>query len=47
MIAFDRLLSCFPGLHLAVAPERLSWRPRLLIRGLNELPVRTGHTADQ
>lgn len=47
MIAFDRLLTRFPGLHLAVAPEQLSWRPRLLIHGLNELPVRTGHAADQ
>jgi cytochrome P450 len=27
VIAFDRLLTRFPGLHLAVAPEQLSWHP--------------------
>jgi cytochrome P450 len=41
VVAFDRLLTRFPGLRLAVPPEQVSWRPRLLIRCLAGLPVRT------
>ncbi|WP_306214509.1 cytochrome P450 family protein [Actinoplanes sp. RD1] len=42
MIAFDRLLTRFPRLRLAVPAEQVTWRPRLLIRGLDALPVHTG-----
>ena len=38
--AFRALAERFPGLRLAVAPDRLSWRPSRLFRGLNALPVR-------
>jgi cytochrome P450 len=41
-IAFTGLLSRFPDLALAAPPDELSWRPGLLIRGLQELPVTTG-----
>ncbi|GLW30765.1 cytochrome P450 [Actinoplanes regularis] len=39
-IAFTALLDRYPGLRLAVPPEELSWRPGLLLRGLEGLPVR-------
>ena len=40
VIAFGALLSRFPGMTLAVAPDSLRWRPSTLIRGLETLPVR-------
>ncbi|GIM97114.1 cytochrome P450 family protein [Paractinoplanes toevensis] len=39
-IAFGRLLVRFPGLRLAT-DEEPGWRPGLLMRGLQRLPVRT------
>lgn len=39
-IAFTALLDRFPGLRLAAEPEDLRWRPGILLRGLEELPVR-------
>lgn len=39
-IAFDRLLTAFPDLSLAVDPDRLTWRESAHIRGLTTLPVR-------
>ena len=41
-IALTTLFRRFPGLHLAVSPDSLRWRKSLAIRGLEELPVRTG-----
>jgi cytochrome P450 len=38
-IAFTALLDRHPGLRLAVPAEELRWRPGLLLRGLEELPV--------
>ena len=38
-IALSTLLRRMPNLRLAVAPETLTWRPGLLIRGLDRLPV--------
>jgi cytochrome P450 PksS len=42
-IALTTLFRRFPGLHLAVSPASLRWRKSLAMRGLAELPVRTGH----
>ncbi|SLL97913.1 MULTISPECIES: cytochrome P450 [unclassified Actinoplanes] len=39
-VAFTALLDRLPGLRLAVPAEALRWRPGLLIRGLETLPVR-------
>jgi cytochrome P450 len=39
-VAFRTLLGRFPDLALATAPELLRWRPSILIRGLERLPVR-------
>lgn len=39
-IAFTGLLRKFPTIELAVPPEKLSWRPGTLIRGLERLPVK-------
>ncbi|MEU4419317.1 cytochrome P450 [Actinoplanes sp. NPDC024001] len=39
-VAFSALLTRHPGLRLAVPPEDLRWRPGLLLRGLEALPVR-------
>lgn len=39
-IAFERLLSGFPNIHLAVDPTSLRWRKRVGIRTLAQLPVR-------
>ncbi len=39
-IAIPRLLARAPGLRLATPPEKLRWRPSLVLRGLAELPVR-------
>ena len=41
-IALTTLFRRFPGLHLAVPPNSLRWRKSLAMRGLVELPVRTG-----
>jgi cytochrome P450 len=41
-VAFAGLLTRFPDLALAVSPAQLEWRPGLLIRGLQSLPVLTG-----
>ncbi|WP_328466019.1 cytochrome P450 [Actinoplanes sp. NBC_00393] len=38
-VAFTALLARHPGLRLAVPPEDLRWRPGLLLRGLETLPV--------
>ncbi|MBS2962499.1 cytochrome P450 [Actinocrinis puniceicyclus] len=40
-IAFERLLTRFPDLTLAVPPAQLRWHSGLIMRGLHELPVRT------
>ena len=39
-VAFGALLSRFPGLSLAVPPDKLRWRASSLIHGLESLPVR-------
>ncbi|MEU5599657.1 cytochrome P450 [Streptomyces sp. NPDC020298] len=39
-IAFDALLSRYPGMRLAADPAELRWRTSTLIRGLYALPVR-------
>lgn len=41
-IAFGTLLSRTPDLKLDATPEELAWRPGLLIRGLQKLPVTYG-----
>jgi cytochrome P450 PksS len=41
-IALPHLLNRFPDLALARAPTDLAWRPGLVLRGLERLPVRTG-----
>lgn len=41
-IALTTLFRRLPGLHLAVPPDSLRWRRSLALRGLAELPVRTG-----
>jgi cytochrome P450 len=38
-VAFGRLMDRYPGLTLAVPAQELSWRPGLLMRGLQSLPV--------
>ncbi|SER55608.1 cytochrome P450 family protein [Actinokineospora terrae] len=38
-VAFERLLTRFPKLRLAVPPEELVWQSNTLIRGLSRLPV--------
>ena len=38
-VAFGALLARFPGMSLAVSPEKLRWRPVSLINGLESLPV--------
>jgi cytochrome P450 PksS len=38
-IAINSLLRRMPNLHLAVASESLRWRPSLILRGLEGLPV--------
>ena len=39
-VAFRTLLGRFPALAPAAAPEELTWRSSMLIRGLTRLPVR-------
>jgi len=41
-IALTTLFRRFPHLQLAVSPTSLRWRKSLALRGLTELPVRTG-----
>ncbi|MDF3299882.1 cytochrome P450 family protein [Streptomyces tropicalis] len=41
-IVIGRLFARFPGLRLAVDDSALRWRSSLMMRGLEELPVRTG-----
>ena len=41
-IALTTLFRRFPGLQLAVSSSSLRWRKSLALRGLAELPVRTG-----
>lgn len=38
-VAFGALLARFPGMSLAVPPEKLRWRPVSRINGLESLPV--------
>jgi len=38
-IAINSLLRRMPNLHLAVANESLRWRPSMILRGLEGLPV--------
>jgi cytochrome P450 PksS len=38
-IAINTLLQRMPNLHLKVAPHALRWRPSLILRGLEALPV--------
>lgn len=44
-IAFSRLFTRFPDLALAVPAAGLRWHSGLIMRGLHELPVRTGRGA--
>jgi cytochrome P450 len=39
VIALERLLARFPGIRLAVPADQLTWRPSVLMHGLNQLPV--------
>lgn len=41
-IALNTLIRRMPGLKLAAREDQLVWRPGLLLRGLNKLPVRVG-----
>jgi cytochrome P450 len=38
-IALGTLLRRMPNLRLGVAPETLKWRPNVILRGLEKLPV--------
>jgi cytochrome P450 len=38
-IALGSLLARYPRLRLAVAPEEPTWRPSVLMHGLDALPV--------
>ncbi|WP_329314826.1 cytochrome P450 [Streptomyces sp. NBC_01278] len=38
-IALRAIVTRFPGMHLAIAPEDLAWRHTRLMRGLKSLPV--------
>jgi cytochrome P450 len=40
-IAFSDLFQRYPNLRLAVPAEKLKWRPGMVLRGLDHLPVRT------
>jgi cytochrome P450 len=44
-IAFERLLTRFPDLSLAVPPDNLRWHSGLIMRNLHELPVNLGPEA--
>jgi cytochrome P450 PksS len=39
-IALTTLFQCFPNLRLSCPPEKLCWRKSLIVRGLEELPVK-------
>jgi cytochrome P450 len=39
MVAFGKLIARRPGLRMAVRPDELTWRPGMLLRGLQSLPV--------
>ena len=39
MVAFERILTRYPGIKLAVQPSELEWRKRVGIRALVSLPV--------
>ncbi|MFB9991391.1 cytochrome P450 [Deinococcus oregonensis] len=41
-IALSSLVARFPDLHLGALPQALRWRPLLLLRGLETLPVQLG-----
>jgi cytochrome P450 len=41
-IAFTHLFDRFPALELAVSPAKLKWRSGIILRGLDQLPLRTG-----
>ncbi len=41
-IAINTLLSRMPDLHLSVATESLHWRPSMVLRGLESLPLSFG-----
>ena len=43
-IALNALIQKFPDITLAVARDKVKWRPNSLLRGLAELPVRLGPT---
>jgi cytochrome P450 len=43
-VAFRKLLSRYPDLRLAVPEEELIWRPGVLLRGLEGLPVIPGES---
>jgi len=38
-IALERLLARFPDIRLAIPVDQLTWRPSVLMNGLNQLPV--------
>lgn len=38
-IAIGTLLGRMPGLRLKVSPDSLRWRPSMILRGLDSLPV--------
>jgi cytochrome P450 PksS len=46
-IAISTLLRRVPDLRLTVAPEALRWRPGLVLRGLEALPVAFGKRGDK
>ena len=39
-VALERIFTRYPGIRLAAKPETITWRKRLGIRALAELPVR-------
>jgi cytochrome P450 PksS len=41
-IAINTLLRRMPDLHLSVSTESLRWRPSIMLRGLESLPVSVG-----
>ncbi len=41
-VALGKLVTRFPDLRLDAAPDELTWRFSLLMRGLETLPVRLG-----
>jgi cytochrome P450 len=43
-VALRRLLARYPDVRLAVRPDELTWRPSVLMHGLNRLPVLLGRS---